>query len=360
MRQGIVRGLAVCALAVVAFAPVATAGAAGDGSVRADGGPSTPTAATPRPSAITWAQVAARLQARTGAQRARARAADPAADHGPHAIDPAVSARRAALGAAVVATPALTVTPNTGLVAGQPVTVAGTGFATGQYVVTECLAGGADPGSCDVSGAAVLTPAADGTFSSQVHLHRTLLLFPDRVDCAATPHACEMVAFPIPGPGTVVARAALDFDPNAPLPNPSITVTPSTGLLAGQQVTVTGRGFVAGDQTSVSQCAESDVFCFGEGGLVTVGADGRFSTSITVRLRVNDIEGGVTTCIAVRCVVQVGSFTNPDYQASAPLAFDPSQPVPPPPAITVTPHSGLHHNQLLTVRGTGFDPNSDI
>ena len=265
-----------------------------------------------------------------------------------------------AVGAAA-AVPTLTVTPSTDLVAGQQVTIAGTGFAAGQYLIAQCTAGGSDPNACDLNGVLVVTPDASGAFSQDAPLRRTLRLFDQRVDCASAPGTCEVVAIDFRTFEGAVARAPLSFDPSAPLPNPTIAVTPSTGLLTGQQVTVTGSGFVAGDTIVVSQCAADDPFCFaGFGSPVPVGADGHFTTTVAVHLRVNTAIGGLTNCLAVACVVQAGSFNDPDYLATAPLTFDPSQPLPPVPAITVTPNTALRHDQLVQVHGTGFDPQSGI
>src|SRR5689334_15157239 len=117
MRQGLFRGLAVCALAVVALAPAASAGAVGDGAVAGDGAPSATPAprSTTGPSATgtTWSAVVARAQ-RLGLVAGDLTAAD---------------ARPAAVTAAAAVAKTVTVTPHTDLVSGQRVAVSGTGFA---------------------------------------------------------------------------------------------------------------------------------------------------------------------------------------------------------------------------------------
>src|SRR6478752_4359688 len=125
MRQGLFRGLAVCALAVVALAPVATAGAAGDAPVRGDGGPSAPAplpTAGPSAAGTTWSALVARAQ-RLGLVVGDVKAA---------------GAPSAAVTAAAAVAKTVTVTPHTDLVSGQRVAVSGTGFAGTPEVVVEC------------------------------------------------------------------------------------------------------------------------------------------------------------------------------------------------------------------------------
>src|SRR5207302_103432 len=43
-----------------------------------------------------------------------------------------------------------------------------------------------------------------------------------------------------------------------------------------------------------------------------------------------------------------------------PLQFDPGAPLPPPPAVTVTPSSGLADGQTVTVAGTSFGASSPV
>ncbi len=154
------------------------------------------------------------------------------------------------------------------------------------------------------------------------------------------------------------------FGAPSPLPSaaaPTLVVTPSTGLRAGQSVSVRGTGFAAGGFVGVGQCTAGSQFCDAVFGDETpVAANGAFTTTITVSLRVNDDNGSLTHCLAIACEIQAADFENLDYFAAAPITFDPSQPLPPTPTITVTPRTGLHHNQAVVVAGSGFDPNAEV
>ncbi len=179
------------------------------------------------------------------------------------------------------------------------------------------------------------------------------------MDCADAPGTCELVVATGAG-ATILARHALAFDPSSPLPNPEVTVAPSTGLVSGQTVTVAGAGFAADDFLLLRECAVGDLVCSSTLTFAVSVADGTFSAPYVVRLRVGDGEGGATHCLAVACELRVSSAADPDYDASFPLTFDPNQPLPPLPAIVVTPATGLLHDQVVMLTGSGFDPGSYI
>jgi hypothetical protein len=347
MRQGLFRGLAVCALAVVALAPAATAGALGDGSVHGDGVASTP---APRPTTgpsttgTTWSALVARAQ-RLGLVAGDVTAAD---------------ARPAAVTAAAAVAKTVTVTPHTDLVSGQRVAVSGTGFADTPVVVVECAAGATSPYDCDLNGFDVLEPAADGSVSTQFAVHRRVLASSGTVDCASAAGACVIGLASLSSLAAFDATAPLTFDPNAPAPNPAVTVTPSTGLLDQQQVTVAGSGFVPGARLRIRQCSMVDPFCEGYPLAVTADANGAFSRTYAVRLRAYDANGNASNCLALTCQVRVISTDNADYDGGAPIAFAPGQPLPPTPHVTVTPSTGLRHHEVVSVSGTGFDANAFV
>ena len=203
-----------------------------------------------------------------------------------------------------------------------------------------------------------LTPDPSGAISGQLTVHRLIDGPNGRVDCASAPGACDLVA--ATQNAVILARHALGFDPTAPPPASQVTVAPSTGLLNNQTVTVFGSGFLPGDRVYVRECATVDPFCSGSTTVVQADSGGGFSTSFNVRLRVGDGSGGATHCLVVDCIVRAESQTDQEYVADAPITFDPTQPVPALPAIQVTPATGLVHDQLVTITGTGFDPNSYI
>ena len=255
-------------------------------------------------------------------------------------------------------TPSITVNPADNLVRGQVVSVAGTGLGTAQVVLVECPAGVSPAVNCDLNTARIATPDASGAITVDFTVHRTIQGDGQRVDCATAPDTCDLVVATFST--TVLARHALAFDPTAPLAQPQIAITPSTGLLAGQSVTVAGAGFAPGDTVLVRECAAGGPRCSGSTAFVTPDTGGTFSTPLTVSLRVIDGSGTATHCLAVDCIVRATGVSDLEYVADAPIAFDPNQPLPPLPAVTVTPSTGLLHNQSVTVGGTGFDAGSFV
>ena len=255
-------------------------------------------------------------------------------------------------------TPSITVTPADNLVRGQAVTVTGTGLGTSPVALIECEAAAAPAFRCDYNTTEITTPDATGSIDVAFSVRRFIRGATGRVDCATAPDTCDLVVATLNS--DVLVRHALAFDPTAAIANPTITVTPSTGLLAGQSVTVTGAGFLAGDFLRVSECAAVDPFCSSFGTFVSADNNGAFSTPLIVRLRVSDGAGSATHCLAVECIVRAESGSDAEYLADAPISFDPNQPLPPVPAITVNPSTGLLHDQSVTITGTGFDANNFV
>lgn len=337
MGQRIVRGLAVCALVAVSLAPMAVAGASTEHTAAA-GPQGRGASTTPSP----------------GTQQAW----DEALKSAPHAAGSPRPSSAAGTAVAPAATPTITVTPAADLVRGQVVSVTGSGLGADDVVLVECPAGVAPAYRCDYRTALLTTPDASGAIDVGFSVHRFIEGATGRIDCSTAPDACDLVV--ADQGASVFARHALAFDPTVPVAQPTITVTPSSGLLAGQSVTVTGTGFLAGDFVRIRECATVDPYCSGSGTYVTIDTNGAFSAPLTVHLRVNDGSGGATHCLAVDCIVRAESNSDLEYLADAPLAFDPNQPIPPPPAITVTPSTGLLHDQSVTITGTGFDPDGFV
>jgi hypothetical protein len=117
-------------------------------------------------------------------------------------------------------------------------------------------------------------------------------------------------------------------------PSPSITVSPSTGLVDGQSVTVTGTGYTdPGDPVWVGQCsnASDPAVCDHELAhqvFVQVDGNGGFTTTITV----HETFQGATDAnpgdpIPVDCRVAPGCFVsggqaNPNISALQFISFD--------------------------------------
>ena len=111
----------------------------------------------------------------------------------------------------------------------------------------------------------------------------------------------------------------------------SIAVTPSTDLVDGQTVTVSGRGFGDLPSVVVVQCAgtigerpDVDTAVFGcdfTTDIHPVAEAGRFSTTFVVSRTLTLLEGGTVDCGTATepCRILVGS--GPDTFATAPISF---------------------------------------
>ncbi|MGZ4794591.1 MAG: neocarzinostatin apoprotein domain-containing protein [Acidimicrobiia bacterium] len=276
------------------------------------------------------------------------------------AVRDATAGRTSPVGAgpAATANPTLSVDPDTDLRRGQQVAVSGTGYSAGMVTVLQCVAGTTSAIDCDLSDLVFFNPAADGTISTTVTVHRVIDGPTGPVDCGSAAGTCELVS--ADQSATVLARHPISFDPSEPPPTVAMTVTPAEGLLAGQTITVDGSGFLAGGLVLVRECAADAPFCSGPAAYPTADGTGAFEAQLTVGLRVTDATGATTNCLVVACVVRAESLSDGEYSAESPITFDPSQPPPPVPAITVEPATGLLHDQQVTISGTGFDPSTSV
>jgi hypothetical protein len=276
-----------------------------------------------------------------------------AAVHDATGVEPP-AVRAAAFAAVAAAAVTLSVTPDTGLVRGQSVAVSASGLPAGSVAVLQCGDDSTAAFDCNLSDLTFLTPDATGALSASKTVRRTIPSVGGYRDCAAEAGTCEIAIASTSG--QLLARHPLAFDPNAPQPDSKITVDPATGLVAGQTVNVTGSGFVPGQPVSVRTCATGSSFCNDSGSFITSDANGAFSARLTLSLRVHGADNAVTNCLDVACVVRATTSNDPDFDAQAPITFDPSQPRPPTPTILVAPATGLLHDQEVTVTGSGFDP----
>jgi hypothetical protein len=166
---------------------------------------------------------------------------------------PAAAARPAQPTAAVI-----TATPDADLVDGQLVRVEGDGFAPSSiFEIFECAGDSVDETRCDPRNAFEFDSDATGHIVFDFHVDARIYLGPagaTEYDCRTEPAGCRI------GVGLMLehensAFAALGFDPSAPLlPPVSATVSPSTGLVDGQMVTVTGDHLSDIEEGWVIQC----------------------------------------------------------------------------------------------------------
>ena len=260
--------------------------------------------------------------------------------------------------------PSLSVSPDADLVHDQQVTVTGTGFTPGDRVYTQQCADREPYPVCDFSfGPGEIVADGAGSASTAFVVKR-LIGYPGEVliDCADARCYVQMSSQSDP---FATSRADLDFDPDGALPpRPTGTASPDRDLVHGQAVDVTGSGFAPFEALRITQCSIADdpyPACAYPGiGIPAVGpvdGDGNLSTSFNVRrLLGSPAPGGTVVDCAEKpgCVIRVSSYENLLHSVDIPIAFDPDAPLPPPPSLRIDPDSGLNHNDVVTVSGSGF------
>ncbi len=154
-------------------------------------------------------------------------------------------------------------------------------------------------------------------------------------------------------PGAWVTGAG----PAVALSGPTITITPDTGLVDGQVVTVTGEGFEPNALLEIFECQATPVdesVCDGLNAyFIDTDGDGRISYEFPVDARILDRWGGPFDCRTAprACAIGVGFLVDYDEAAVAPLTFDPSARLMPPVRASLSRRTGLADRDVITVRG---------
>jgi virginiamycin B lyase len=288
--------------------------------------------------------------------------------------------------AAQVEARAITVTPDTGLVDGQTITVSGTGFTGQSELAFYQCAGPSGLEDCRrVLAADDSVPVAnDGTFWGS---GRVRAVFTDngtthdcrveactlavdyvfRIDSASGRPSPEATGTP-EGDDFPLAKAPIAFDPAGPLlPPPVLTATPDTGLVDGQSVDVAGTGYTPDStvrltlcptaSTSIADCDFSGPFPVE----LQADATGAIATTVEVVTRVVGFDEGPVDCRTTSCSVVTFEDELPgDRRGEAALTFDPSAPLRPPPTVSVSPSTGLVDGQVVRIQGDGFRPHAGM
>jgi hypothetical protein len=177
----------------------------------------------------------------------------------------------------------------------------------------------------------------------------------EEVPVATTTDDLDVVVATIPLTEPVSARRPVQVDP-------------TEGLREGQRVTVTGQDFPPGRLLYVTVCLPEALEGGGTAACEAIGAtavharpDGTFEVTHVVQRLLTVGNGVVTTdCGMVDggCIVAAGDPEDIAESGGVPVSFDPSEAVPPPPLVTVTPHEGLHDGDEVDVAITGLDARS--
>jgi hypothetical protein len=256
------------------------------------------------------------------------------------------------------AAPVVTVTPDTGLLHGQVVTVAGTGFTPGASIgMAECRVGATDQSGCDVSTARSTTADGAGAWSVSFTVRRQLQLGSGTANCV--PEGCTIGAANVNNITGEKAGMPLHFANVPPPPPPTLTVAPSTGLIHRQVVNVSGSGWAANQPVFLSQCVLNTGQCNANTGFVIANGAGGFATTFTVQREVGILGGTLTDCLSTACVLRAQSTNDPLAQNQVVLGFA-NVALPGKPVLTVTPSLGLGARETVTVTGRGYGANEDL
>lgn len=178
-------------------------------------------------------------------------------------------------------------------------------------------------------------------------------------------------------------RPAPDFD-NAPAPiglgapddgkdsvQLPVVADPATGLVDGQTVVVSGKGFPPDSSVGVVMCTKEagqdhggrgveacDITHYGSG---TSDAQGVASVEFRVR-RIVPFDGEDVDCAAEpgRCIIGMGLISDYDQSGGVAVDFDPSVPLPDKPTVELTKSENLVDGETVRVAVTGLDPNASV
>jgi LPXTG-motif cell wall-anchored protein len=223
----------------------------------------------------------------------------------------------------------ITVEPDTDLVDGETVSVTGGGFPPDRGVSFYVCATGPSGESCEFTPNFAFVDESGAFTATDVRVWATIRTETGQIDCRAVAEGCTLVASAGSPSSPRAGRAALHFDPEAPLlPGPAITVEPSSGLPDDTTSTVSGKHFTPDGFVSVAVCAGGDISrCDPQSeASPTPDAAGAFSLEISVAVEFNSWEDERVDCRAAPGCSVVAYDHERGRQAEAPLTF--AAPVP--------------------------------
>ena len=266
----------------------------------------------------------------------------------------------------------ITVTPDTGLLDGQAVTVEGTGFGGDSVAGILQCAKGLGLSGCDQGSVVIFNPRGN-TFTRTFHVDAVLDTEDGEIDCRTFPAGCRLAAndqYSLTG----AARADLGFDPDGPLePLPTVNVDPSTDLVDQQVVQVDATGFRPGENVVLGQCpagaTDPLAECQNLFGLLADDA-GEVAEEYVVEAAFQVFTGGERTdegaafdtidCRVEACELVAGALFDIERYGAVPLVFDPDAPLRPEMDVSVTPRTDLVDDQVVRVQAVGYTPDGPV
>ncbi len=265
---------------------------------------------------------------------------------------------------------AVTVEPGKELSDGDVVHVSGRGFPPNtQLSMAMCRPGATLEtalSSCDTS--TVSTKAvtdSDGTFATTYRVHAGTA-------ACRVGDACALGVAPSSlreGPVVTVLLKFADRSHagSTPVLGPASVRLSTDGLLRDRQrVTVTGRGFAPGGRVALALCEAGTTLAAGGvcGGLgapdLTVDSDGTFERSVTLYRQLftgtGFLDCGAPSRSCFLQVVRVAEMSSVD----TPVTFDPKEPAPALPKLTIEASAPTASGARITVLGTGFPSEESV
>ncbi len=264
----------------------------------------------------------------------------------------------------------VTVDPDTDLVDHQDVTITGDDFEAdprfgGYAELYQCRLPAAGNDDCDPSTYDFGDVDGTGHFETSARVEALLHLEDGSThDCRTG--GCVLSVQASDEGFAEGAQAPLAFDPVAPLaPPPSATATPSTGLVDGQIIRLTGADWRP-DSYLVALLCPSTATDYGDCdnssyAFAPVESDGTFSLRVALRAKFR-VDGGRYDCRIGSCsfFVTRGEFeADLSRSVEVPLDFDPSGRVIEP-AFTTGALDGLHGGDGVRVAGRHGRPNGRV
>lgn len=171
-----------------------------------------------------------------------------------------------------------------------------------------------------------------------------------------------------PFPAPLALGAPDDGKESVGLP---VRADPSTGLVDGQTIEVTGTGFPPGESIGVVMCTKEagldhgargvDACNLGRFAQTTADADGVATVDFQVR-RLVVLDGQEVDCAseAQRCLIGMGMISDYDQSGGVLVDFDPSESLPDPPSVTIAGGGPFDDGDRVTVRVEGLDAGTPV
>jgi hypothetical protein len=142
---------------------------------------------------------------------------------------------------------------------------------------------------------------------------------------------------------------------------PTLSAVPSTGLLDGQQISVSGSGFGAHTAIGIVECqagaTDQSACALDTLQPLTSNGSGSFTVTFTA-FRMITVGESTIDCAQQSCVLGAADENDVIIAGDTPISFADVAIVPP--TVTAVPATGLRDEQKITVRGTNYTPNGAI